>query len=325
MVDSVVSVVIAAYNAAETIGCCVKSALAEPETGEVIVVDDCSQDPTADTAKQAASGDPRLKVLRQPENAGPAAARNLAIETATLPYIAVLDADDRFLPGRLTRLLSSDDWDLCADNIAFAKGRDIFEEAFDLPNSSSKAAFINLPTFLSANRNTGTGNRSELGFLKPLMRRDFLDRHGLRYSDECRLGEDFLLYSRALLCGARFRIHEACGYAAHERPNSLSGQHSLQDLRHFLSGLDRLAVDYPAVVGRPFEQLRQSLIAKINHREVLEIRQQRGFLQGVFALSTRASATRDIIRDKMRTKTNVDDEAAWRILIPPNSFDRITA
>jgi succinoglycan biosynthesis protein ExoU len=37
--------------------------------------------------------------------------------------IALLDADDMFLPGRLGRLLAIPGWDLIADNIAFSRPR----------------------------------------------------------------------------------------------------------------------------------------------------------------------------------------------------------
>ena len=63
-----------------------------------------------------------------------------------------------------------------------------------------------------------------MGFLKPLMRRAFLDRHGLRYGP-LRLGEDYDLYARALILGARFGLCDPCGYLAVVREESLSGSH----------------------------------------------------------------------------------------------------
>jgi succinoglycan biosynthesis protein ExoU len=52
-------------------------------------------------------------------NVGPAAARNIAIAASAAPVIALLDADDMFLPGRLGVFWRSIGWDLIADNIAF--------------------------------------------------------------------------------------------------------------------------------------------------------------------------------------------------------------
>ena len=59
-----VSVVITAHDAAATIGDAVRSALAEPETAEVIVVDDASRDATVAAAEAAGGNDGRLRVIR---------------------------------------------------------------------------------------------------------------------------------------------------------------------------------------------------------------------------------------------------------------------
>jgi succinoglycan biosynthesis protein ExoU len=114
-----VAVIIAAHNAAATIARAVRSALTEPETAEVIVVDDASTDGTVEAARAADDGTGRLSILAQPVNRGPAAARNVAIASANSPIVAILDSDDFFLAGRLSELLKLGEWDLVGDNIAF--------------------------------------------------------------------------------------------------------------------------------------------------------------------------------------------------------------
>jgi glycosyltransferase involved in cell wall biosynthesis len=64
---------------------------------EVVVVDDGSTDRTADIA---AAHDPRVKVIKA-SKMGPAGARNLAVANSTGAYLAFLDADDIWLPGKL--------------------------------------------------------------------------------------------------------------------------------------------------------------------------------------------------------------------------------
>ena len=64
--------------------------------------------------------------------------------------------------------------------------------------------------------------RSELGYLQPLIRRRFLDLHGLRYNEALRLGEDFDLYARALVAGARFLVTPMQGYVAVEQADRLA-------------------------------------------------------------------------------------------------------
>ena len=47
----------------------------------------------------------KIRILSNPENLGPAATRNRGIEAANGDWIAVLDADDAYAPGRLARLI----------------------------------------------------------------------------------------------------------------------------------------------------------------------------------------------------------------------------
>lgn len=70
---------------------------------EVIVVDDGSDD---DTAAVAATYGNRIRVARQ-DRAGAGAARNAAAKMANGPYLAFLDADDRFLPEKLEHQLAA--------------------------------------------------------------------------------------------------------------------------------------------------------------------------------------------------------------------------
>lgn len=96
-----VSVVIPAYNAANTIAETLRSVLEQTWTAlEVVVVDDGSRDATAEVAERAAGGDPRVRVLRQ-ANGGVAAARNAGVAAATGAFIAPVDADDVWRPEKL--------------------------------------------------------------------------------------------------------------------------------------------------------------------------------------------------------------------------------
>lgn len=94
-----VSVVMPAYNAARTIVSAIDSALEQQFADiEVVVVDDGSSDDT--TAVVERITDRRVRLLRQ-ANAGPSSARNAGVEAAAGELVAMLDADDLWLPTYL--------------------------------------------------------------------------------------------------------------------------------------------------------------------------------------------------------------------------------
>jgi len=181
--DHNICVVIAAYRAEATIARAVRSALAEPEVAEVVVVDDCSPDDTSKCALDGDDGSGRLKLCRLEQNSGPAHARNVAIEASRSPLISILDADDRFVPGRFRALLDCEEaWDLIADNIAFIDDETAGCFRPDAPRAAWQTRNLDLAEFIEGNISRSGKPRGEFGFLKPVIRRSFLEQHGLRYN-----------------------------------------------------------------------------------------------------------------------------------------------
>jgi glycosyltransferase involved in cell wall biosynthesis len=68
---------------------------------EILAVDDGSTDGTPAILRDWSRREPRLRVLTHPRNLGEAAARNRGLDTIRSPLVALLDADDLSLPGRL--------------------------------------------------------------------------------------------------------------------------------------------------------------------------------------------------------------------------------
>ncbi len=263
-----ICVIIAARNAAETIGIAIQSALNEVHVSEVVVVDDGSTDATADVARRADDRSGRLTVVSFEKNRGPSAARNHAIAISSAPLISILDADDFFFAGRFKPMLAEDGWDFIADNIAF-----IYElnESIRPERFEARVRTMSLTEFVEGNISKRGVKRGETGFLKPVMSRAFLDAHGLRYDESMRFGEDYDFYVRALARGARYKVIEHCGYGAIVRQDSLSGRHLTEDLRKFYEADNTVLTD-PALS-------EEARVIIVRHRDFIRDRYElRAFL-----------------------------------------------
>lgn len=97
-----VSIVMAAYGAERHISASIQSVVGQSHNDwELIIVDDHSPDGTASVVNKWTERDPRIRLIRMPENFGPAGARNAGINEARGRYIAFIDSDDIWLPRKL--------------------------------------------------------------------------------------------------------------------------------------------------------------------------------------------------------------------------------
>lgn len=97
-----VSVIIPAFNRQATICAAIESVLRQTYAAiEVILIDDCSADGTFEAAANIA--DPRLRLVRAPQNLGSGGARNLGLAQAHGTWIAFQDSDDEWLPAKLEK------------------------------------------------------------------------------------------------------------------------------------------------------------------------------------------------------------------------------
>lgn len=100
-----VSVVIPAYNASQTILDTVRSVTEQTyQNLEILIVDDGSDDNTVELVKSIR--DPRIKVTALQTHVNANVARNYGIQIAQGKYIAFLDSDDEFLPQHIERKLA---------------------------------------------------------------------------------------------------------------------------------------------------------------------------------------------------------------------------
>jgi len=98
-----VTVIVPAYNARDTIGACIESLLGQMHRpDELIIVDDCSRDDTAQVAMMYG-----VKVIKLESNSGPGVARNIGAAAAAGEILAFTDADCVAPPDWLERIVAA--------------------------------------------------------------------------------------------------------------------------------------------------------------------------------------------------------------------------
>jgi succinoglycan biosynthesis protein ExoU len=302
-----VAVIIAGYNAEKTIARAIRSALAQNEVAEVMVVDDASTDRTLEVAKSCDDGTGRLIVLAQPFNQGPAAARNRGIKASTSPFISILDSDDVILDGRFADLLQTEDWDFIADDIAFVSEKLSLNEALpQIRRQPAPLETLELAQFVLGSIPRKGHFGRELGFLKPIIRRTFLQEKDIYFAETMRLSEDYELYCRLMIAGGRFKIFSKCGYLAFEREGSLSSVHSVHDLEQILEANAQLLAN-PSLTAPQREAISRHQAYhrdKTNYRKILELKKAQGYSKALAWIvrnpDALASTLKFWLTDKMR-------------------------
>jgi succinoglycan biosynthesis protein ExoO len=231
-----VTVIVAAWNCQEFIHHAIYSALQqEGVVLEVIVVDDASTDLTSERVGALAKLDARVRLVQLATNGGPAQARNRGISEAAHDWVAVLDADDAFRPGRLRHLMMlarSSGADLVADNFVYrnvASGR-VTGPAL---RQSAEIRQLDLYSFLDGAR--PFAQDVDLGLLKPVFRKQFLKQNDILYPADVRHGEDFEMVLIALTRGAKYILDPRKAFYIYTDRNS---------------GWSRTHVDYAGQISR---------------------------------------------------------------------------
>lgn len=246
-----VSFAVACFNAVDFLEQAVRSALAQRGVSvEVLIVDDGSTDGSQALAARLAQEDPRVRALQTAQNSGPSGARNVAIEHMRGRWYAILDADDLVLPDRTRRLLDMSekhDAQIVADNlIQFGEGIDD-TVMFDIAPADGTRA-LDLSDYLARSRMFG--KQANPGYLKPMIRRDAIERLGLRYNEQLRIGEDDELIIRALIAGLTYRISGAAGYRYRRHDQSISHRLSLANLERMVEAERVVAKLLPPHIAR---------------------------------------------------------------------------
>lgn len=239
-----VSVIMANFQAGDKIVPALRSVLGQSMSDiEVIVSDDGSRDNSMTLARAMAKADPRIRLIENTANRGPAHCRNRALDLANGRWIAVVDSDDIIHPERLERLLAVADRhsaDIVADDQV------LFHEDGSPPRlmlgAERRASFEVSPTQWVL---AGLDGSPALGYLKPMIRADLVK--GQRYDENLRIGEDYDFILRLLLDGARMMVVPEPFYLYRRHSASLSHRLSAPDVKAMIGRQLALTAAYGAM------------------------------------------------------------------------------
>ncbi|MGW2723987.1 glycosyltransferase family 2 protein [Streptomyces sp. NPDC001492] len=185
-----VSVVIGAYEAMPYLVECLASVEAQtidPERIEVIAVDDGSTDGSGEYLEEfAARVAMPVTVIRQDNSGGPSGPRNVGLGKAAGRYVFFLDADDRLGPEALERMVAMADRN--GTDVVLGRVEGINRK----PPQSMWGKTLDRTDVYSSNI------KFTLSAQK-LFRREFLERHGMRFDESLWTGEDALFTMEAYL------------------------------------------------------------------------------------------------------------------------------
>ena len=245
------SVIIAAYKAVNDLERAVGSVLAQTEPNlEIVIVDDRSPDRTFELALALSARDPRVRAFQVEANVGPGFARNLGLQVAQGEWVAVLDADDAFHPKRLEQLIAlgqKGKADVVSDNLALRDPTTGTVTGLMFPPDwfATEPQLLEPAAFVIGNMGNAQRVRMAYGFVKPLIRRAFLQERKLQYRIS-RFAEDYILYLELLAHGARWLMTAESYYDYDVRPGSLSIKVSTQE-GQAVAAAERELLSLPAV------------------------------------------------------------------------------
>lgn len=179
------SIIIPAYNCADTIENAVASAAFYEDT-EIIIVDDGSTDSTVEKIAELEEKYSSVKSIRQ-KNSGPAMARNSGINIAQGKYIMFIDSDDTFEPDAIKKVLAELEKD--TDILIFGFRQNFYGSAEDKIYSLSSPFTVD--DYYRNNLLNQVWNKA--------YNREFLNKHNIRFKDY-RYGEDRIFNGEILKC-----------------------------------------------------------------------------------------------------------------------------
>lgn len=248
-----VSVIVPVFNGARSIEGSLNSLFKqELQEIEVIVVDDASNDNTADILQTIAAVEPRLRVITQSQNGGVHEARSAGLEAIRAPWVGFLDADD-FAKPSMFRLLYEAGTEHAADIVIC--GMDCITPHGDFLNP--KVSFARPETHTQNLLGRFCGLQFGTGSLcNKLYRTELISHYGqvtFRWRQDA--SEDALVNIGCFLAADRVRVVEHQLYSYVNNPKSASqsisnAQALCRHLRAYAVALDTYEAEGPGVLSQ---------------------------------------------------------------------------
>ena len=194
------SIIVPTYNRAQKLMCAIDSVLSQKfEDFELIIVDNGSTDGTKERLLKRYT-DPRIVYHYQIGTGSPAGPRNKGIDLSKGNWISFLDSDDLWYPDKLSCVKAAIDYDSTIQVVCHDEYKLFSETGEKLPlqyGPYEKDFYMAL--LLGGNR---------LSTSATSIRRDFLNKHALRFNDSAdyTVVEDYDLWLKLAQKGAKFEF-----------------------------------------------------------------------------------------------------------------------
>ncbi|WP_405583452.1 glycosyltransferase family 2 protein [Streptomyces sp. NBC_01092] len=262
-----VGVVVIGHNDAAHVTTAVRSALAQgPVVREVVAVDDCSTDDSAELLARLAVAEPRVRLVRRRvDSGGCGSPRNTGLDRVTSPYVMFLDGTDVLPPGAVDALLtaaagagSQVAGGLCVRR-ELPEGREVPWEA---TLYAARAVYERPAQRPRLVHDTLCVNK--------LYRTEFLREHGIRFPEGRFPYEDLVFSARVLAAGPRVALVPDPVYVRHvrhcaDRPSTSLDRAGIADWR---ARMEASRAAYEILLGAGRKELAREARARFLDHEL---------------------------------------------------------
>ena len=209
-----ISIIVPVYNTAPYLNKCIESIINQTYTDlEVLLIDDCSTDGSAEILDYWAERDPRIHVMHKEKNSGVSDSRNIALRTACGEYVGFVDSDDWLEPemfAEMQKLLEVTGADVAFSGYNRIGASDVLQVMVSEPSGNVLPADDALMQIIPQ-RGTGAYN---LFTWNKVFRKKALKKDGelILFDTRYSYGEDVLWLTRVLLNCKKIVFWQGCGY-----------------------------------------------------------------------------------------------------------------